>query len=95
LNLTVEDDGPGIPASDLARVFEEGYSTDPSSSGRGLAIVRTLAQEAGGEARAEVRALGGARLRVMLPIRGGDEIRGDDEALGDDDAGRKVDPRVS
>jgi signal transduction histidine kinase len=49
--LTVEDDGPGIPAKDRPHVFERFYraeSTTASGSGLGLAIARELAGLMGG-----------------------------------------------
>lgn len=80
LVLVVEDDGPGIGAGDLERVFEPGFSTrGGANSGRGLAIVRSLVQAAGGSVHAELRALGGARLRIHLPL-----VRGDGASIGSD-----------
>lgn len=39
----VADDGPGIPKDRRERVFEAGYTTDPTKTGLGLAIVRAVA----------------------------------------------------
>ncbi|WP_207587726.1 PAS domain S-box protein [Halomontanus rarus] len=39
----VADDGPGIPKDRRERVFEAGYTTDPTETGLGLAIVRAVA----------------------------------------------------
>jgi len=39
----VADDGPGIPPSDRAAVFEQGFTTDSSGTGMGLAIARRIA----------------------------------------------------
>lgn len=53
--LEVEDEGPGIPASDRARVFERFYRIPrrggPEGSGLGLAIVRALADRLGADVR--------------------------------------------
>ena len=70
--ITVTDSGPGIPASDLGRVFERFYRVDkarsrPGGMGLGLAIVRHLVELHGGRATAENRAEGGARFTVTLP----------------------------
>lgn len=72
--LEVEDDGPGIPAGALQRVFDRFYRVDRGrsrahgGSGLGLAIVRHVAEEHGGQAWAENRADGrGARFSVRLP----------------------------
>ncbi len=73
--LTVQDRGPGIAAEDLARVFDDGYvgvtrpTEGESSTGHGLAIVRTLAEALGGSAAARNRDDGpGAHLRVSWPL---------------------------
>src|SRR2546422_437519 len=75
--LEVEDEGPGIPAENLTRVFEPFYREDPSRSrasggtGMGLAVVRLLVQVHGGDVRAENRPAGGSRFVVQLPAREG------------------------
>jgi len=75
--LEVEDEGPGIPAESLTRVFEPFYREDPSRSrasggtGMGLAVVRLLVQVHGGDVRAENRPAGGSRFVVQLPAREG------------------------
>ncbi len=69
--LAVADNGPGIPAQALPRIFERFYRADPSragaGSGLGLAIVQQLARAHGGRAFAENLAGGGARVGVVLP----------------------------
>ncbi|MGE3176889.1 MAG: ATP-binding protein [Vicinamibacterales bacterium] len=71
--VAVEDQGPGIPAGDLERIFERFYrvdksrARDPGGTGIGLAIVKHLAELHGGEVRAENRAEGGARFSLILP----------------------------
>jgi signal transduction histidine kinase len=78
VQLTVGDDGAGIPPADRARVFErftrldEGRSREAGGSGLGLAIVRKVVAAHGGSVRADQepdppRGLGGARLVVLLP----------------------------
>ena len=72
LTITVADSGPGIPAADLARVFERFYRVDksrgrPGGTGLGLSIVKHLAELLGGEVRAENRPEGGALFTVILP----------------------------
>ena len=69
--LTVEDDGPGIPADDREAIFEAfrqgaGAST---GSGVGLALVRRFAELHGGRAWVDEREGGGASFRVWLPVR--------------------------
>ncbi|MDX6513808.1 MAG: hypothetical protein QOE36_3312 [Gaiellaceae bacterium] len=67
--LTVEDDGPGIPAEHTQHVFERFYRIDgahASGSGLGLAIARELAELMGGRIELESRP-GLTRLTLVLP----------------------------
>ena len=73
--IVVADRGPGIPETDLGRVFERFYrvdrsrSQDPGGTGLGLAIVRHLVELHGGRARAARREGGGCEFIVFLPAR--------------------------
>lgn len=72
--LTVDDDGPGIPAGDRERVFDSFVRLDPDRAertgfGLGLAIVRRALEWHGGTVRAEESPLGGARFRAEWPAR--------------------------
>jgi signal transduction histidine kinase len=73
--IEVSDDGPGIPAADLERIFEPFYSTKSAGrgTGLGLSISRRIVEEHGGtiEARSEPGA--GSTFRVALPL--GQELR--------------------
>jgi signal transduction histidine kinase len=72
--VEVSDDGPGIPAEDLERVFEPFYRREPSRSrqtggiGLGLAVVRSAARRHGGDIRLVNRPGGGLTARVQLPL---------------------------
>jgi len=72
--LEVDDDGPGIPASELERVFEPFFRGEPSRNretggiGLGLAVVRSLARAHGGDVELINRPEGGLRASVRLPI---------------------------
>jgi signal transduction histidine kinase len=73
--VSVEDDGPGIPQSELELVFERFYRVDPSRSrddggtGIGLAIARSIVEAHGGRIWAENRPGRGARFTFSLPAR--------------------------
>jgi signal transduction histidine kinase len=72
--VTVEDDGPGIAAGDLTRVFERFYRADHGpnrqfGSGLGLAIVAELAAAMGATVRAESpTSPGGGGSRFVLTL---------------------------
>jgi signal transduction histidine kinase len=51
--LAISDSGPGIPATDLARIFDVFYTTRKGGSGFGLAIARKILQEHQGRLWAE------------------------------------------
>ena len=68
--LTVEDDGPGIRAADLPRVFDRFWraaDAPEGGSGLGLAIAAWIVERHGGRIRAENVATGGARFIAELP----------------------------
>jgi len=73
--LLVEDNGQGIGAEHLPRIFEEFYKADSSrhdrdSTGIGLALVQRIVQSYGGTIRAESEGEGkGTTIRVLLPRR--------------------------
>ena len=72
--LDVDDDGPGIAVADRERVFDRWVRLDTSrnrpggGAGLGLALVREIARSHGGEVAVDDSPLGGARLRVTLPL---------------------------
>jgi signal transduction histidine kinase len=70
--LDVVDDGPGVPAEHLDRIFDRFYRADPQSSdgtGLGLAIVRQVAERHDGTAVMLPGGQGeGAHFRIELPI---------------------------
>ena len=69
-NLDVDDNGPGIPQELRETVFDPYVTTKDDGTGLGLSIVKKIVIEHGGTIRAEQSALGGARLRVRLPVPG-------------------------
>ena len=72
--ITVDDDGPGVPADQRERIFEpflQGATASPHvpGVGVGLALVARFAELHDGSAWVEERAGGGASFRVFLPTR--------------------------
>jgi len=72
--ITVDDDGPGIPVAERARVFEPFVRLEESrnrawgGAGLGLSIVHHIARAHGGDTQVSDSPLGGARVAIMLPL---------------------------
>ncbi|HYO58289.1 sensor histidine kinase [Archangium sp.] len=69
VRVMVEDNGPGIQAENLPRLFTAFFTTKApgKGTGLGLALSRQYVESFGGSLRAENRAEGGARFIVELP----------------------------
>ncbi|MGW4141241.1 sensor histidine kinase [Streptomyces mirabilis] len=71
VRVEVEDDGPGVPASFAAQLFQPGRRADPEDghggAGLGLPLARRLARSAGGEVDHDGRHTSGATFVVTLP----------------------------
>ena len=73
VELTVDDDGPGIAAEDRERVFErftrldDGRARDAGGLGLGLSMVKTIVERHGGTVEVADAPIGGARFAVRLP----------------------------
>lgn len=76
LEISVCDDGPGIPADELEKVFEPFYrlessrNRDTGGTGLGLSIARDVAQAHGGSLSLRNRPEGGLEAQLLLPRRG-------------------------
>ena len=72
VSCTVMDDGPGIPAHVLPKVFEAFVTTrlDARGTGLGLTVAEGIVTQLGGTITAANRPQGGASLEVMLPAAG-------------------------
>ena len=73
VEVTVEDDGPGIPPEERAHVFErfsrldDARARDDGGAGLGLAIVKAIVEGHRGSVAVDQAPLGGARFVVTLP----------------------------
>jgi two-component system, cell cycle sensor histidine kinase and response regulator CckA len=65
--MTVQDDGKGIPADMINRVFDLGYSTRVSGTGLGLSAVRETLGLFDADISADSDVAKGAVLRVVMP----------------------------
>lgn len=72
LELSIADDGPGFDAEILPQAFDPYASTKPRGTGLGLAIVQRIVVQMGGRIEALNDPDGGARIRLLLPLRPGD-----------------------
>jgi signal transduction histidine kinase len=76
LRITIDDDGPGIAAADMERVFEPFVRLEASRSretggvGLGMAIARSIVRRHGGDIALENRPERGLRVTVRLPKDG-------------------------
>ncbi len=70
--IAVQDDGPGVPAPDLPRIWDRLFRGDESRSerglGLGLSVVRAVAEAHGGTASVEDARHRGSRFTLSLPL---------------------------
>ncbi|MGZ5022040.1 MAG: sensor histidine kinase, partial [Chthoniobacterales bacterium] len=75
VRISVSDEGVGIPARDLPRIFERFYRADKARSrqlggtGLGLSIVKHIAQLHGGSVEAASEPGHGTTISIVLPVR--------------------------
>jgi PAS domain S-box-containing protein len=70
--VSVADDGPGIPQEALGRVFEPFFSTKNTSHGLGLAVSWGIVEQHGGRIDVGNRDPGGTLFKVILPVMEGE-----------------------
>jgi nitrogen fixation/metabolism regulation signal transduction histidine kinase len=68
IELKLRDNGPGFAPAVMERLFEPYVSTKEKGSGIGLAIVKKITEEHGGQLWAENHASGGACVTIRLPV---------------------------
>jgi len=74
IQMEVTDNGPGIPADVMERIFSPFFTTKPQGSGLGLAIVRKIVDAHDGRIDVSARPEGGTRFGVTLPVSGSHEL---------------------
>lgn len=77
--VTVDDSGPGIAPDEREAIFAMRRRGSAArfrpGAGIGLAIVKLIAERAGGTVRAGASPLGGARFEVLLPVQAENSVR--------------------
>jgi PAS domain S-box-containing protein len=66
--ITVFDNGPGIPAASMTKLFRPFFTTKANGTGLGLAVVQKIIVQHGGQVEARNRPEGGAAFIVTLPV---------------------------
>jgi signal transduction histidine kinase len=74
VQVEVVDDGPGIPAEVVDKIFSPFFTTKPQGSGLGLAIVRKIVDAHDGRIDVNGRPGQGTAFRVTLPVTGNHEL---------------------
>ncbi|MCI0666617.1 MAG: ATP-binding protein [Methylococcaceae bacterium] len=68
IELRIEDNGPGIPAEKVDRVFDPYVTGKAKGTGLGLAIVKKIIEEHGGMISVDTDYLDGAAFLIRLPV---------------------------
>jgi PAS domain S-box-containing protein len=66
--ISISDNGSGIPAESLTRIFVPFYTTKANGTGLGLAVVQKIIVQHGGSIEARNQSQGGAEFIVWLPF---------------------------
>jgi signal transduction histidine kinase len=67
VTIRFQDNGPGIPPEQMARLFQPFHTTKPGGTGLGLALVHRVVESHGGELRVDGRPGLGAAFTLALP----------------------------
>ena len=69
IEISVRDDGPGVPPDKIERIFEAYYTTKEKGTGLGLAIVKHNVELYGGTVRVESKSGQGAAFHLLFPAK--------------------------
>ena len=69
VEISVRDDGPGIPPEKTERIFEAYFTTKEKGSGLGLSIVKHNIELYGGNIRLESKLGQGAKFTLIFPAK--------------------------
>jgi signal transduction histidine kinase len=67
VEISIHDNGPGIPEKIIDKMFKPYFSTKPDRTGLGLAIAYTIVKNHGGEISAQNHPHGGTCFSILLP----------------------------
>lgn len=81
LNITISDNGQGVPESEIEKIFNSFYRGDNArncagvGSGLGLSITSQIVKRHRGKIWAEKSAIGGLAVKILLPLQKEDTTR--------------------
>jgi two-component system nitrogen regulation sensor histidine kinase NtrY len=67
-SIAFKDNGPGIKAEDMAKIFEPYFTTKRKGTGLGLAVGKRIVENHGGEIMVTSQSTGGTTVTISLPI---------------------------
>ena len=68
VEISVSDNGPGVPASLRGKLFDSFFTTKPKGVGLGLSICKSIAAAHGGELRYSDAEGGGSVFTLTIPL---------------------------
>jgi two-component system nitrogen regulation sensor histidine kinase NtrY len=68
VSIAFQDNGPGIKADDMPKIFEPYFTTKRKGTGLGLAVVKRIVENHDGEVAIVSQAPGGTTVTISLPI---------------------------
>ena len=81
IEIRVADNGCGIPAKDLEKVFDPYFTTRAKGTGLGLSIVHRLVENLKGDIRVESRPSKGTVFYIILPVNGAVMAASDNKSI--------------